>query len=515
MAIDIPPPPPQPAAIVAPAQAETAPVVVDSNGYRYSVVGNTFLSPEAIAASLANAEDPKAALDALNRAYQLAGYMLVALRGEVQGKLVAIYVISGKVSEIDISPKLVPFFTGVIEREGLKRSTYIRNSVLAEAYSARQGMTPKVNFSPGSQVGATKLTVTEDPIPDAKPWNASLGFNNLGSRFSSRYVAQAAASARPGNGWEFTGNYVYGLTGLSDESAGSLYHQGGAGLSRITPWGLYGATYSQTHYRIGEVAAPVFPEGDIKILALSGTQLAYADETTRWGFAESFTRVSNVSTAFEGTFPLQDQHYGVVAVGTNISRTFSLFGESATAGAGITVSRGISGRSGTFQPEQPGVPDPRFTAYQLNATYTQLLPRGFNAGVSFTGQWAGATLPQSQQWVLGGFGNLTAYVPAVLVGDSGALLRATVSTPPWTWGDFSVSGGVFVEGGVAWSHVTPVNTPVTRGLSDAGLSVSGALTSGTTVTLAYATPWASHNASREFRDSLARANLYFSLNQSF
>jgi hypothetical protein len=34
------------------------------------------------------------------------------------------------------------------------------------------------------------MTVTEEPIKGAKPWNATLGFNNLGSRFSSRYLAR-------------------------------------------------------------------------------------------------------------------------------------------------------------------------------------------------------------------------------------------------------------------------------------------------------------------------------------
>jgi hemolysin activation/secretion protein len=515
---DLPPYPPDAApvaAIVAPARQRAEPLFVESNGYHYTVNGNTLLPPAIILSSLEGVEDPKAAIDALNRAYQKAGYFLTALRGEVQGKLVAIQVIHGRITEADVVPSLAPFFRSMEGREDIDRNTLIRESAMADFYAAREGVRTKVDFSPAQELGGSKITVTEVPIEGATSSDVSISFNNLGSRFSSRYVAQGVAVVRPGQGFEITANYSKGLPGLSSDSSGSRYGAAAAGISSVTPWGLYGATYTNTRYRIGESAAPVYPTGTIDVAAVNGTQLAYADETARLVFTESFTHTSNVVTVFDDTFTLTDQRYNFLSAGTNFSKSFAVLGENASFRVGLTVSQGISPRAGTLAPELPGVPDPRFTLVQGNLSYTQSLPSGYSAGLTWSGQWADATLPQNQQWVLGGLGNLTAWLPSVLVGDSGMLARASVYSPPWAWGDFSVTGSAFVEAGVVASRVTPVGTPVSRGLADAGLSLTGSLKPGTSATLAYALPVASRNLDQKALDRLDRAYLYFNLSQSF
>src|ERR1700690_1078428 len=112
MTPDLPPSPPDAApqaALVAPAKAPDEQVARESHGYYYVVSGNTLLSRDAILASLEAPEDPKAALDSLRQAYLRAGYFLVAVRGEVRGKLVAVSVIQVRVTEEAVPPRLVPF----------------------------------------------------------------------------------------------------------------------------------------------------------------------------------------------------------------------------------------------------------------------------------------------------------------------------------------------------------------------------------------------------------------------
>jgi len=528
MGPDLPPIPPPVApqvAIVAPAKQAAEPIVAESHGYRYEVSGNALLGPEAIVSTLAAAETPKDAIESLNQAYRKAGYLLTAVGAAVDGKVVAIRVIHGRITEEDLTPSLAAFYAGIEGREDLDRNTLIRKSALAENYAARQGMRPKVNFAPAQEVGGSKIIVTEEPIEGAKSWNAGLGFNNLGSRYSSRYVAQGNAAVRPGEGTELTATYTQGLPGLAQESAGSLYHAGAVGASVVTPWGLYGASYSNTQYLIGEALKSngqvLRPDGDITTWGVTGTQLAFANETARWTFTESFAHTDNVATAFDGLIVTQDQHYGVVAAGTSFSNSFAVLGENASFSAGVTVSQGLSPRSGSFAPVspgtpvRPGTPDPRFTLIQGNLSYTQALPMGYSAGLTWTGQWADTTLPQNQQWVLGGFGNLTAYTPAVLVGDSGTLTRASLGTPAWQWSDLSVTGGAFFEAGIVRLHYVADGTPVSRGLSDAGLSLSGSMKTGTSLTVAYAWPLWSRNLEQKAVDQLSRAHLYFSLNQTF
>ena len=122
--------------------------------------------------------------------------------------------------------------------------------------------------------------------------------------------------------------------------------------------------------------------------------------------------------------------------------------------------------------------NPRFTQVVGSVNYQQALPFGVSAGIAWSGQWADTIMPQNQQWVLGGFGNLTAWLPAILVGDSGTLLRATVQSPPWRWKEVSVSGNAFVEAGLVNTHYTPAGKPANRAASDAGLSVSGSIQGG-------------------------------------
>jgi hemolysin activation/secretion protein len=519
MGPDLPPNPPEAApqaAIVAPAKQMAEPIVAESHGYRYTVTGNTLLGPETIISSLETAETPKDAIESLNRAYLRAGHFLTALRADVDGQKVAIRVLHGRITEEDLVPSLAPYFAGIEGREDLDRNTVIRKSVLAEAYAARQGMRPKVDFVPAREPGGSKITVSEEPIEGAKPWNAGLGFGNFGNRYSSRYLVQGNAAVRPGNGVELTANYAHGLPDLADDSRGSQYDTGSVGASAVTPWGLYGATYGRSKYRIGEKTAPLYPEGDITIWGVNGTQLAYADEAARWAFTEAFTRTANVVTAFGGAYTLTDQHYDFVSLGTSFSRSFLAFEKNASFGAGLTVSKGLSSRAGTFLPDTPTIPDPGFTLYQGNLSYTQSLPKGFSAGLSWSGQWADATLPQNQQWVLGGFGNLTAWMPSILVGDSGTLARASLSTPAWEWSGLSLTGGAFVEAGSVRTHYIPAGSPASRYLSDAGLSLSGSMKSGTSLTLAYAWPLGSGNVDQKTLDEVGnRARLFFSLNQSF
>jgi hemolysin activation/secretion protein len=47
----------------------------------------------------------------------------------------------------------------------------------------------------------------------------------------------------------------------------------------------------------------------------------------------------------------------------------------------------------------------------------------YSLGLEASGQYSDQTVPEQQQWVLGGLGNLTAYLPGLAVGDKGYLMR--------------------------------------------------------------------------------------------
>jgi hemolysin activation/secretion protein len=514
MALDLPPAAPPVAAVVAPAEDASSTMFVDSHGFRYAVTGNTLLPAALVRATIEGAATPKDALQALNEEYVKRGYFLTAIKGEVSRQLVSITVLQGRITETDLAPGVGSYFTGLEGQDDLNRNTILRRTALAEFYSSRQGMRPVVGFAKAEAAGGSRITVTEEPIPDLKPWSAGLSFGNLGSRFSSRYIASAQGAVRPGGGLELTAGYTQGLPGITAASAGSQYQSANLGGSLVTPWGIYGVSYNGIRYKIGERAAPLFPEGDIDVFAVNGVQLVYADETTRWSLSEAFTHTVNVVQVFDRSYTLTDQEYEFITLGTVVNKSTRIFEQNANIGVGLTGMFGISPPKGTFLPIDVGVPNTRFAIIQANVNYQQALPAGYLFNFSLNGQWADSTVPQNQQWVLGGLGNLSAWMPAVVVGDMGGLGRASVNTPSWTWDKFSVSAAAYVEAGIARFYYTPPDFPTTRSLADAGVSLQGTVAGGTSLTLAYAVPVYYRNVDRQIADP-QRSQVYFSLSQSF
>ena len=521
MAADLPPLPPDPTpppAIIAPAPAEVTPIVVEeNNGYRYVITGNTLLSPEAVEAAVRTGATPKEAGEALNKAYQAAGYVLVFVGGNVNGKLVALQVVEGRISEQDMPPDLVPYFAGIVGRDDLTRNQLLRAAAMVEFYDGRQGLRPKAGFSPAQDMGGTKLTVTQEDIEGAKPYNVGLAFGNLGSRYSSRYTGSGNVALRPGGGLELTAAYTQGIPGLTADSAASSYKAAVLGASLVTPLGYFGLTYSDTRYRIGEITFPLYPAGEIETGGITANQLVFADESSRFTVTESLMHFNNKQDVYDGLNTITDQSYGVASVGVVYNRSFAMFEQNASINANATLYKGLSAAKGSLLPEGPGVPDPRFALIQANVTVTSGLPWGFTTGASLNGQYTNATLPQNQQWVMGGLGNLSAWLPAVTVGDIGLLGRASLSAPAYRWSEFSFNGALFVEAGVTRLNEPPILEPWAKGLGDVGISISGSTATGTSLTLAFAQPVWYWHISETARESVnrARANLYFSVNQSF
>ena len=305
---------------------------------------------------------------------------------------------------------------------------------MADFYAARKGCARKSSFAPASGLGGSKMTVTEEPIDGAKSVGChGISFNNLGSRYSSRYLAQGVAVVRPGKGWRSPRTIPKGLPGLARPTAAA------AGITRPRPafpalrhGGCTAQPDTSTRYHDARAA-----RGESQARSTSRPSMARSflrrTRTARWSFTESFTHTTNVVAA--STISRSRCHGPVLqlpAVPGRISASRSRFSvKTRSFGAGLTVSQGISPRTGTFSPAGPGGCRPPLHAGSgATLGYNQSLPNGYSAALTWNGQWADATLPQNQQWVLGGFGNLTAWLPAVLVGDNGMLARASVSSPP-------------------------------------------------------------------------------------
>jgi len=528
-------------------QQKTRPIVVLSNGYTYIVTGNTVLSKRSIQKALRLATGPEDAVNKLKLLYQQKGYFLVTVRSVAMGKEIELEVIEGMITTIHAPKPLDLFYYGLKNRRSVQTSDVIRDNINAEKYANRQQEQPKVNFEPGKDFATSEMFVEAQPVQtftpnvldEAKPWDTSVMFGNYGTRFVSRYLTDLYVGYRPGYGLQITGDLSYGLTGFDTYSNGGLYYAGTFGLSWASPLGLYGVTYRQMHFQEGPNALGLFnipgmtPElatllasgstGDLRYWQIYGQQIAYASESIRWTFDEYLSL-----TNFQDYFIFQHlyaQDYNEFQIGSSFSQNFNGFGRPARWDAGIHYVHAFS--HGGFQVLDqtvitPGAPFPYFSYFKANLDYVQSLPKGMSFMVSGYGQLSENTLPIMDMWILGGMGNLSAWYPAVLFGDTGFIGRTVLYSPTWkVWG-FTINASGYTEiGGSRFSFVAPgpegAALPAWQYLGDVGVGLDVVHRYGTTLSAYAAFPIMSINVPVDQRNYATggRAAILFVLRQNF
>jgi len=509
---DLPPPKPVVQELRLAASA-TGPVIVLSHGFSYTVTGNTLLPKSTLREALEKAESPTQAVQNLKAAYSQAGYFLVALRAQVSAHDVVLQVIEGQITRVDAQASLNRFYDGVEFDPTLQENELVRRNILAEAYASRSGLEFRPSVAPGQQPGGTTLTVQTPPQPNFKPISGSLVLGNYGSRYVGGMVLGENLSVRPGSGLEMNLSYAHGLPNALKDSAGSRYDAVNAGASLVTPWGFYGLTFARSTYRVGAAAAPLNPTGETQTWGFTGSQLLYGSPTLRISSTQGLTHVSNVTTVFQNLYTLTDQNYNYTNIGLQLSKNISIINLPGALNAGIAYNFGISGPIGTLSKTTPGLPTSRFHYWGVTSNWQQTLPDGWSSNVAFNGQWGLDTLPQNQQWVLGGYGSLTAWTPGVLVGDSGYLLRATLQSPSWQWRGWQMNAQGFAEQGAVTNHYTPAGTPGWQMLADLGVGLTWTSPWKTQLSLLAARSTANKNVSAAtLRNQRA---VYFILQQYF
>lgn len=450
--------------------------------------------------------------------YHAKGYMFIALRTEVHGRKVLLKIVQGQITRETIAMDLRPFFGGLKFKTNLRDDDIIYDSILAGAYAERNGDRLGIGIRPSSNPGGTLFSATTTAIPRYFPLTGNIFVGNYGSRYSSRYLAGGAISYSPGYGINLGINGAQGLPSLTHASAGSQYTQGNLNANTITPWGNYGFTAGWTHYRIGKIAYPLNPTGNIFTWGLTGSQLLYGTYQSRWSVNEGYNHVSNqvkvYQSIFAGGYPLTTQNYNYFSLGSQWNSSYDLLGATGSYGASCTYNQGVNGSHGTLVNGIPSLPAARFHYFDATIMVTQPLPLGMSASFTASGQGAFNTLPSQQQWVLGGFGNLSAYYPSVLVGDSGYSGRFLVQSPSWRFHGFRVNGSIYAEVGAVTTTFIAPHTHPWQSLSDVGLGVNISSPWGTTLSALSAVPTGHIHVNKAVLTS-NRVYAYFVLSQNF
>ena len=490
----------------------SGPLTVSAHGYDYRVTGNTLLSASSLRSVLDNSATPEQAVDRLTAAYRRAGFLLVALRAQVVGKRVAINVVEGRLTAINARPHIAKFYQGLEFTPGVTNDTLIRRNILAEMYASRSGLSFRPSVGPAPQPGGSELTVDTPAQPRFKRLSGSVVFGNYGSRYVGGDVAAVNLQAQPGGGWLFAANYSRGMPNLQKASAGSRYEAGALSASEVTPWGIYGASINRSSYRLGVAGAPYYPQGQTSTYALTGNQLVWADATARLSVNQALTHVAYKSTVLGGSYTLADQNYNYGTLGLQASRNVLLGGFAGAVNFAANYNIGLSAPRGTMVYDLASAPQTRFHYWTTSLGWQQALPNGWSFNFNANGQWGLDTLPGNQQWVVGGYGSLSAFT-ASLSGDGGYLLRAVTQTPPWAWRGWQASVQGFAEQGAATTHYTAAGNPAWKMMADIGVGLTLTSPRNTTLSLIAARPISSKNVTSAVFNS--QRAVYFVLQQPF
>lgn len=524
MAIDLPPViPPQLAKLEVLEQyaSGATPYVGIVNGYELRVTGDHHLTDDEMAKIFAAANTPSQAIILMNSLAYRKGHLLVTMQYAPDVSIVHVHAVQGTVRRVE-GEGVAEYFEPLKGDSDLTRADFDRARVMANVRSERAGVDYTAQFvvDEGNPADVT-LVFEGTPAEDYDPTDLTLKVGNQGSRYVGRYFGDVGLSHEFKNGVKASAAYQTAFTDLGESRGGEDYHRIQLGADRPFASGLYGINVSHVEYTqdLGSSTVATGIDGllcqllglcgggatrsqdldaDINAIVLTGEQVLASDLDYRFNlfqkieYIDSQIEVDNSGFLQEdepSEFALQDEKYGVVEVGVKYFGAKALEDKLMRWSAQFAVAAGVTGDSGTLGTykefreaaldENPGADVPEVAPAARTAEFIALKPKvslkiptspDGSINGSFVGQFADEQLPQQQQWVLGGMTTLAAYLPGVLVGDSGyfGLVNYEHVFPTEV---AKITGSVFAEYGTAWYENVSGSLGDERSIADAGVRV--------------------------------------------
>jgi hemolysin activation/secretion protein len=467
--------------------ATQAEIRLEAKGFLYIVRGNTLLPTDTIKHILEQAENPLQAARLLREAYAKKGYVLVKVTADQRGLII---VQEFQIAHIEGPAYAKVYMASLRGRKDVSEVEFNRKFANALNEAARRGERLEYQLNPDPLGSNTvDLVLEAKKSEEIKSQQASVAFSNYGNRYVGRYYGTANFQLHPGYGSEIN----VGVDQLAEDFGDTPNHANYTGanidVSKTTRWGTFGAGYNfiTYHYPNEELyvntALPgcssqninaclynqeVIQDGEIHFWNLNASHLLYVTPTFQWFMTERFDHVDHSLNSRSG-YLLQAEHYNMLSAGSGFTQMFKALGQNASIGSNLTLTKGISGNHGTLGEinSYAGAAQGSFWLGKLDLAYTQSLPYRFNSQTTIKSQFASDTLPQDQQFFLGGFENLSAWLPGAVVGDHGYIFRSRLDFPQQRWFGIEVTPLLFVENGGARYHSSPFRDSWTY-MTDAG-----------------------------------------------
>lgn len=504
-------------------------VDVTIGDYALRISGNRYLSREQLDLIMNAAQTPAQAVNALNQAYYQLGHLLVTVYFAQRDKTIYAHVINGNLAAVKAPDNIYPYFSGLIGDKDLQKSEFGSKQVLANLKSDRAGLDYAVSYQVGGDPEAYTLVFTEKPKADHDSTELDVSVNNFGNRFLGRYFANASLKHDFQSGVETSIAYDRALTEFGEVNGGDYYDGFTFKLNYPSSFGLYGLEARYVEYArdadvslTGELSEsnsgepsglctvslicdvsdellgvdlsglsdenPLFPSPDslnttlnlyseTKTIALTGEQVLSSDSFQRLTTSQRIEKIDTYIEVKDYGFALDEPHT-TLELGLKYTKLMRLFGLGAQLTAQGLLEAGLEADGGTLGTDsREGV----VATGRRTGEFFILKPRGgLKVAIS---DWASfkwdvisqfsnnKQLPLQQQFFLGGGSGLSAYLPGVLVGDSGVYTKfALESNGLPLWG-LNFKPALFAEYGQAWYEDASGVAGDVRAIGDAGFSV--------------------------------------------
>lgn len=462
MPLDLPPPPePSPRPLMDIRQG-AATHVVHFQRYRIHIYGDLKIPVDTLSRAVSQADTVSNAVRRIGLAFRAQHEPLPSVHYALVGQDLYVHVTAGRVSGTAVPEPLTAYFDDLPNDRPLRDSDLEPARALASVHADRAGLHAASQFGEaddGYTLGVQFLEEAEDRA------RVQFALGNPGNRFVGRHFAEFDITKGTEEGDELRVFWRQAVKDLNEAGRpGRDYAEQHGAWSRVTPWGIFGA--GGRYVRFDQRFSGVEFDASLFQGELTWSTIAYADFKQRLSVQLKIDRtLKETELSTDGTDIQREPYDSVEGVAAWARSGYWLSQQRFDLETGLSVRHGVNDFS---TPVTQAELD--YLLYRPNLRLASTVSGQWRLQWQASGQITDNRLPEQQQWVLGGVGNLHAWLPGVAVGDSGWLSRLELRSPDWTSGDGRLRLRAFAEAGSSRLENRNTTNPTIQ-LADAGLAL--------------------------------------------
>ena len=512
IALPAPLPPVQGAADIIKTQG-AAIVTASVKDTQVHVIGPDVVNKATLEGVLANAVDLSDAVRQIQAVYYTAGYPAVKVTYGLAQPDLFVLVSLNKVSAVEVPAPYDAYFSGLPSADPLTDADLEPARTMASLHADRAGQIAVPVFKADAENTVLRIEPT-----DGGPGRSTMGlsFGNPGNRFVGRHFLDYFAGHGFTTGDELRATGRHATTGVNNDDEAESYYEHTLSWSKVTPLGLFGVTGRNVGYQqpislvVG--ADPVSFDGKIRQGEVSWLYLLAADFDSRLAVG---AKLDYTYKNFDVTLTdelIQRQEYGSAELSAEYTRAVRPMDVRTDLNAGLAVRSGL-GSDETDNAIRAA--DFGYLLFRPSLGLRAGVGQALVASLRINGQYSGDTVPEQQQWVMGGVGNMEAYLPGVATGDSGGLARLQLEATVLDLGSFKLVPRVFAEYGFTRLENPFLGQPDgTQSLADAGVALGIAFGKYLEASVSYAESFEEDGIDEAVLEN-ADANMFFQVGAKF